>query len=119
MSRLEQARKLAEIVRSFIDERGWSEREFARRSGLPPSTIQGYSDGLTFPAKENRERLATAMGLSLEELDAKVGRAPLPTSRPVEEVCRDIRLLNAQDFAIVARVVLDRIMAELQRESKP
>jgi transcriptional regulator with XRE-family HTH domain len=118
MARLRQAQKLAEILRSLILKNEWTERELARRSGIHPSSIQDYMDGITLPTKENREKLATVLGVGVDELDAQLGLSVAKPKRSTDELCRDIRLLTSQDFTIVAQVVLDRLMAERHQKEE-
>lgn len=118
MSRLEQARELSKILREFLEDKGWADRELARRSGVHPSSISDYLQGITLAGKENREKLAEAMGLVPDELDAKLGIAVAKPKRKVEELCRDIRLLDDEEFAEVAEVVYERSLRKLREGKK-
>lgn len=75
-------------------------------------------DGITLPTKENREKLATVLGIGVDELDAQLGLSVAKPKRATDELCRDIRLLKPKDFTIVAQVVLDRIMAERRQKEE-
>ncbi len=116
MNRREQAKKLGEMLRKLISDRGWSVNELARQADLAPSTTINYVNGMVFPNKESREKLCGLFNLTVREFDALFGITTL-TEPKVDEVCRDIRSMNPEDFAIVVSVVFDRIQAELQARS--
>lgn len=109
------------MLQALISEKGWTERELARRSGVHPSSIQDYIDGITLPNKENRERLASVLNMSIDELDTELEMVVAKPKRTVDELCRDIRLLSAEDFAIVMEVVFERVRREFKHwlETRP
>ncbi len=120
MSRLQQARKLSKLLIELIHERGWTERELARRAEISSTSIQNYMDGITLPNKENRERLAAQMGMSVDQLDIQIGviSSASPT-QGVDAICRDIELLSRQDFEVVFERVFKRALRELKSEDAP
>jgi transcriptional regulator with XRE-family HTH domain len=119
MNRLQQAQKLGKMLRDLIHDRGWSVLEAARRSQIHPSSMRDYVNGITFPTKENRELLAPLLGISLEEFNALFELADVAPARPVDELCREVRLLSREDFTILTEVVFSRIMAERRGSSSP
>lgn len=119
MNRREQAQKLGKMLRDLIEERGWSGLEAASQAGIHPSSMRDYVNGITFPTQENRELLAPILGITIEEFNAIFGLAKLPPKRPVDAVCRDIRLLSSEEFEIVAKVVFDRALTEMKKSSTP
>jgi transcriptional regulator with XRE-family HTH domain len=118
MTRLQQAQKLGKMLRDLIHKEGWSVLEAARRAGIHPSSMRDYVGGITFPTKENRELLAPLLGISIQELNTALGLAEAIPKRPVDDLCRDIRLLSPEEFTIVAEVVFNRIISE-RRNSSP
>jgi hypothetical protein len=95
-------------------------RELGRRAGLGATSIQNYADGITLPNRENREVLAALMGLSLDELDIQIGLIDsIRPDRTVAEICRDIRLLSRDEFAIVLQAVAERAVKEVTRSDEP
>jgi transcriptional regulator with XRE-family HTH domain len=119
MNRLEKAQLLGEILRTFLKSKGWSARDLTRSSDVDPSSISAYLQGITFPEKENREKLAKAMQISSDELDAQLGLTVAKPKSKVDEICRDIRLLNDDEFAQVADTVFERISRKLREGKKP
>jgi transcriptional regulator with XRE-family HTH domain len=118
MNQLEKAQKLGKILRTLLHDRDWSALGAAKRAGINPSTFNGYVNGIVFPvSKENQALLAQLLGISLKEFDKMFELATAVPTRPVDELCQDIRLLNAEDFAIVAEVVFNRVVAELKNSS--
>ena len=64
----EQARlrfELAEAVRARREELGWSQRQLAERAGMTQPGIARFEAGGTTPTLPLLERLATALGLTL------------------------------------------------------
>lgn len=115
MSRLQHARKLGQILLKFIDQKGWTTRELGRRAGVDTTSIQNYVDGITLPNAENRERLAAIMSKSRDELELEIGLiAEVRSNRSIQAMCRDARLLNAEDFAMLAQVVFERAATDLR-----
>lgn len=55
---------LGTIIRDRLEEKGWSMRELARRSGLPAATVQKILTGdVRMPTTENVCAIASALGL--------------------------------------------------------
>ena len=59
--------QLATLIQSIATERGWSIREVARRSGLPPATVHKIANPTTktVPQVETMEALAEGLGIPL------------------------------------------------------
>ncbi|WP_263971008.1 helix-turn-helix domain-containing protein [Leptolyngbya sp. NIES-2104] len=57
-------------IREFADERGWTLKEVAERSGLNYSTVKNYvqRDAMTMTDYTAILKLARAFGVSIEEL---------------------------------------------------
>jgi HTH-type transcriptional regulator/antitoxin HipB len=73
----EQARlryELAEAVRSRREELGWSQRQLGERAGMTQPGIARFEAGGTTPTLPLLERLAAALGLTLQVSLAPVGR---------------------------------------------
>jgi HTH-type transcriptional regulator / antitoxin HipB len=65
----EQARlryELAEAIRSRREELGWSQRQLAERAGMTQPGIARFEAGGTTPTLPLLERLAAALGLTLQ-----------------------------------------------------
>jgi HTH-type transcriptional regulator/antitoxin HipB len=73
----EQARlrfELAEAIRSRREELGWSQRQLAERAGMTQPGIARFEAGGTTPTLPLLERLAAALGLTLQVRLAPAGR---------------------------------------------
>jgi HTH-type transcriptional regulator / antitoxin HipB len=65
----EQARlrfELAEAIRSRREELGWSQRQLGERAGMTQPGIARFEAGGTTPTLPLLERLAAALGLTLQ-----------------------------------------------------
>lgn len=62
----------AERLKQLKDEKGWSEREVANRSGITYSTVHSYFLGRNVPSAPNLAKLAKAFGIGIDEFVAGV-----------------------------------------------
>jgi transcriptional regulator with XRE-family HTH domain len=114
-NRLEKRQRLADLLKRLISDKNWSERELARQLGISPTSVQAYVDGVTYPGEENRANIARLLGMTREELDAELEAKPVRRRNTVEEVSQEIRAMNRDEFAQIARVVFDRTASELSK----
>ena len=56
-------------IRTKIKEEGISQAEFARRSGIPPTTLSGYIKGVTRPNAGNLQKISDTLGLLKSDID--------------------------------------------------
>jgi len=112
------ARRFAEQLRHWLNDKGFSQAELARRSGLTPQTIGQYlaqkphhlTNRLLLPEIDTVDRIARALGVPITEARAAAGYT------------HDLPRLDAADrFALVFRELspqrqddIIRIMATLQ-----
>jgi HTH-type transcriptional regulator / antitoxin HipB len=66
--------ELAETVRLRREELGWSQRQLAERAGMTQPGIARFEAGGTTPTLPLLERLAAALGLTLNVSLAPAGR---------------------------------------------
>lgn len=91
--------RLSEMLLGVIKERDVSGRELARLADINSGSMQNYLTGDSFPSKENREKIARGVfGISLEELDAKIEDRPVQRQSKVDDICREIRLMDNDEF---------------------
>lgn len=111
-----QAKKdrLANLLREYMRQENLSGRKLAQRLKLSQPTVLAYLDGVTFPSEETRQRIAEVLGLTLAEVDARLEDSPVQPQITVSLLKQEIRALNREDFAQVAQVVFDRLLAELE-----
>lgn len=66
------ADSLADLLRLYLDEVGWSERQLAQRSNIPRGTIRNWLSGAVRSPRDWRDviHVAAAMRLSMKQTDA-------------------------------------------------
>ena len=111
--------KLSELLWDYVRKENISRRELARRIKTNATSTLAYLDGSTLPGPEVQQRIATAFGLTLDELRFKLFGIPVQPQKGVEQVLSEIRLMERSDFLKVAHVVIDRFFAELEPEKLP
>jgi transcriptional regulator with XRE-family HTH domain len=99
-------------------ERGLSQAELAARAGMQPSAISHFETGERAPSFENLQRLANALGASIDGL---LGRASdrMPAGPQVEQLYRHFRNLSAEDrdtLAQMAKLLAERNAAKHGRQ---
>ncbi len=63
-------------IQQLREERGWSQRELARRLRVPPSTVYRWEHRGQVPSPSHRQALAALFGVSVEAI--AVGPAEQP-----------------------------------------
>ena len=56
-------------IRIKIKEEGISQAEFARRAGIPPTTLSGYVKGVTRPNAGNLQKISDTFGILKSDID--------------------------------------------------
>lgn len=56
-------------IRQKIKEQGVSQAEFARRAGIPPTTLSGYIKGVTRPNASNLQKISNTLGILKSDID--------------------------------------------------
>lgn len=112
------ARRFAEQLRTWLNDKGFSQAELARRSGLRPQTIGQYlaqkphhlTNRLLLPEIDTVDRIARALGVSITEARAAAGYThDLPYLDTADKFALIFRELSPQ-----RQVDILRIMAALQ-----
>lgn len=80
-------RHVGSALRRLRAERGYSQAEISRRSGLSTSRMSRYESGETEPSLSSLNRILDALGVSLSDLDsalesARSGFEPPPEPDP-------------------------------------
>jgi len=60
---------MSENAKQIRTKMGWSQAELARRAGLNASTMCQIESGRYVPYRIQREKIAAALGLSVEQID--------------------------------------------------
>lgn len=110
----ERKQRLSQKLIAYLAEQGISGNKLGERIKVSQTSAQAYIDGRTFPGEEIRSRIATLLGVSLAELDADLDGRELPRRLTVEDLAREIRLLDAVEFIELLPVVLERVQSQLQ-----
>ena len=78
---LTRPREIAERVRRWRSDQGWTQRELAKRANLSPATISRIELGTEQPLGRTAQALASALGVELTRLLGASGQAALfPTA---------------------------------------
>jgi transcriptional regulator with XRE-family HTH domain len=101
----------ARILNMARRRAGLSQRELARRSGIPQPSISRIERGLGSPTVDTLERLLRACGMELEPVG-------LPREHDVDRTLIDERLRMSPD-ARVRRVALEWTRTEPFRRARP
>ncbi len=91
--------KLAKNLSAFSKKRGWTLHRLAKETGIPPSTLHGWSIGRSTANLTELKKVATALEVPIHEL---IFGESDPYERPTEEVLKEI-------FSGDVRVTLHRI----------
>lgn len=91
-------RLLPDSIRLAREERGWTQREMARRIAITPQTVSGWERGKTIPRFERLEKLAAVLGMPPTRFvetarDQAARRRALrlgPVVERIERVMRDL-----------------------------
>ena len=99
-------------VKSFREERGWTQPKLAVEAGMAVSAVNQIENGKRSPSAASLIKLATALGVEVADLFPKV-EAPLWSDEPVEE--RRVSLAALTAWADYLGLMLQR-WGELETE---
>jgi transcriptional regulator with XRE-family HTH domain len=103
-------------LRAARDLRGWSQKELARRAGIPTKTIEHYEIALSKPSLEMLRRLAGMLGVTTDYLlgvvDAPHAGAGDALFRAVDRLADEEREF-ARDFL---QVLVERSRSKRDRQ---
>jgi transcriptional regulator with XRE-family HTH domain len=115
-----QPMTFGELVYQLRVERGWTQEQLARFSGVTVNSISNLERRITaLPNIETVERLARAFGIDPEELDARIlaGRVEQEAVSPARR--RAIKLmLNLSERDIEATLALAEETERLKRKRR-
>ena len=103
--------ELGEFIKKTADEKGWSLREVARRSGVPHATVQKMCGKHAGTARiSTLEKIATGTGVSLKTLKELAANTSGYTNTPVrtgdmDQVIASIHDLNDDQVSQVKALV--------------
>ncbi len=100
-----------EWLNGELRERGWSQRELARRSGMSHSTISDVLGNVRRPSWDFCASVAAAMGQNPDQLFVLAGLKPQPAG-PVSEESEALAILRELDHSLrLAAVAMLRGLA--------
>jgi hypothetical protein len=119
--RTDQAKRqrLSQMLIEFLGRKDWNAARLAEEIDLAAPGVRSYIQGTAFPEEDNRRKIATVMGLTYEELQAKLDGVPLGRRLSADELCREIRQLERSELRVVARVLFDRLLEEDEAIAPP
>ena len=98
-----------DTIRRWMRDRGWSEGELCRRSGVPQPTIHRIITGESkSPRREKVERIARAFGRSVEDAyDNKSKPAQLTIEDRADAVYESLSILTDEQRELVLRIAAE------------
>ena len=66
-----------EPIRSFMDDNGLNQKEFAKLVGMAPSTLSEMLTGYAYPTKETLESISQKTGIVFEEWPEPMETVPV------------------------------------------
>jgi transcriptional regulator with XRE-family HTH domain len=112
----EYRQRLADKLSQVMRDNGWSASELSRRSGINTTSMNSYVAAMSFPTKESREKIAHGIfEISLEELDAEIENRPVQRQSNAEDVCREIRLMDDNEFLAIHSEVSKQVVMRFRR----
>jgi transcriptional regulator with XRE-family HTH domain len=111
-----------EWLQAEIEDRNWSQAEFAKKSGISASQVSRVISGLRPPGNEFIEATSHALRLPPEEVFRRAGLLPPKPvkTEAIEELLHlasDLPPDQVQELIDLARLKLDRAQAK-QKESR-
>jgi len=123
------ARRFAEQLRLWLNEKGFSQAELARRSGLTPQTIGQYlaqkphykTNKLLHPEIDTVDRIARALGIPTAEARAAAGYAhePLPHLDAADKFALVFRELTPERQQDILKIMATFQSADPSAERDP
>lgn len=106
-----------------LDNRGWSQADLSRASGLTDATISRVLSETRNPGKDFCVKVAKAFVMSPEDVMRKAGILPdmpnLIEDMTVKQIYDAVRMLDIDEREELLRYVLWRIQEQSRRKDKP
>lgn len=102
-----------DMLKYYRERMGLSQREFAQRIGLAPSTVGMYEKGKRHPDNETEERIADFFNVSLDNLRGRDDETSTVPLRQDEEQLLDVyNQLDIEDKAELRGTAKGMLMAD-------
>lgn len=99
-------------MKQILEEarRGRSVRQFALDLGVALGTMQNWLQGSGFPSAGNLEKIATAAGMSVEDLFRELkGEKTSPAPKKAEDVLQIALLLDNEQRRRLIKLLVDNV----------
>lgn len=104
-----------------LDTRGWSQSDFARRSGIDRSVISRWILDRRKPELDSAQAIADALGVPIEVVLLRLGLDPqalASVDSRVEGIIAELRRIEATPDRIASLEATIRAWAELDRRAR-
>lgn len=68
MQKDEYAKAFGEHLKSLLEEKGMTQRQFAKKAGLKESETSRWVNGGRYPSLRNAKKISDILGVSIDEL---------------------------------------------------
>ncbi len=111
--------ELAEIIKSRRLARNWSLRELGSRIGVTPAYVADIEASRRIPSVDLKAKIATALGISTEELDATDVRLTPDLREWIDERPHLIGLLRSLRLSPESDMLIQRLARLMNRRTPP
>src|SRR4051812_2783624 len=101
MRQVKSSRRVADLLEQYYRERGWTQQELIRKSGVPQQTVEDILRGATRrPRLDTLRKLSDALGLTSEQAALLYGavRLDLDDLHEVAKYTNAVRLDVTRNF---------------------
>ena len=96
---------VGERIRNFRKEKGWSQEELADNANLHTTYIGQLERGEKNPTLESIEKIANALGISLEELFRAIQPNILPDDYTLLQIITILQARSVEDQKLVLKML--------------
>ncbi|KSU24648.1 hypothetical protein N42HA_01362 [Lactococcus lactis] len=109
-------------IRTKIKEEGISQAEFARRAGIPPTTLSGYIKGVTRPNAGNLQKISDTLGLLKSDIDPSYKQGysleDWKNNKKQSHLVKKITEISSQLEEPRQKIVLDTASSQLEEQEE-
>lgn len=109
-------------IRTKIKEEGISQAEFARRAGIPPTTLSGYIKGVTRPNAGNLQKISDTLGLLKSDIDPSYKQGysleDWNNNKKQSHLVKKITEISSQLEEPRQKIVLDTASSQLEEQEE-
>ena len=109
-------------IRTKIKEEGISQAEFARRAGIPPTTLSGYIKGITRPNAGNLQKISDTLGLLKSDIDPSYKQGysleDWNNNKKQSHLVKKITEISSQLEEPRQKIVLDTASSQLEEQEE-